>query len=1339
MTRALPDTPQANEIATLAFDFDVTGQSLAMSSPDRMLVAIRQELLGTIDKCIDFAALGAESVHIPELKLDLGQFDNPPDWDQVRKRLQDDLFSALAPYLKHPQLQRDKAVRRQVRKLDAPATPKSLRKYLTGDENPSFAQLRTAIAGLSDQDLPDLIQHINQADHQSIKAHDIKTMRIALLAHIQQDHGKPHTPEAIAASVRLALTSREDPVKDTLVAALRGLSKDQLRSVINRLGLPKEVASSDRPSQIAKVMEALLSARAVEGSAPHKPKNKETVKAKNILARLDFRTLGKAVRSQIDERIDEIKNSDFIHTFISLIDENDVDRLLKETVSNKSNHLKTAITTLDKALHPDAAKRAALNAMMQRVPIDIAAIRDTKPNPQETPEIALARLFVMRGDSPKTAAQRITTLNNASNQTSDEFSPHNGNPNGAAAIVEPASITRHSEEGPTAHPDTRNDAMGTDTTPALGTPTQQTDIAPIADKVSKHAEDGARDRSAAMPDQPEAAPNPTPSGNPDHAKAPTKRGKAPGPVFPSNTATNENPKAPNARFSEEQAKATSTKTTSGTTAASSDAARLIENPKSPNTPASEKQTRTTPTKTTSSTITTSSDAARTIENPTTPNVSASEKRVTTTSKNTTSSTTTTSSDATRIIDQPRDGGKTQANAAPTDATASPKTTLDVKDPRRTKTGTKASEPVTGENSSTDQETASPKSLHPNTPFLVEEQEKRANAATEVPVTPVSAPKPSNRKTRKKAGTVPETRSHETPHPDNPMAAAENTALPNPATTPASKDVVKPPTRETLSETTARGSSPTDQATPSQEPPQPIATPEGSHATDGTASTRDRPSTSEPDTAFVRETTAKDGRPARSEIAQTAKSAEAPRMAQSDATPSQQNAATKHPNRSDIPEESVGTAEGKTDQDVVTAGSGEPLQNAKQDTPQAIGGTGLHDHNAKATDQSEDQKITPDANALEAEAESKFASKSPGAVGSNAANNTDGSTSQQDTSKNPIAKHGPTSAKNKSKGTPLSADLRNEENQPTRAQTEALLDQLLHDFLPDAQTDIKPLLGLIATILTGDTADQRHSQTTFWAAALQAASSTASKEPTSQQKIAETFANNLLETQQDRTRTLRNGLARLNYMAREPNDIGSTATAVLATMLAGHGVTTTAPAQPESTTNANLRHDTSVAGLILFHPYLKMLFDRLEIKRDRNAILPEALTRARSALDHLAYGQALPDLPADALQKCLLGLPPEAPSPDRRQLDRAAIDLIDSLVKSVITQWGKLGNTSPDGLRSAFVQRGGVLQCSNSERHVLTVNTGPYDMLLDGLPWSFNMVTLPWMPRPLMVDWRDQND
>ena len=36
---------------------------------------------------------------------------------------------------------------------------------------------------------------------------------------------------------------------------------------------------------------------------------------------------------------------------------------------------------------------------------------------------------------------------------------------------------------------------------------------------------------------------------------------------------------------------------------------------------------------------------------------------------------------------------------------------------------------------------------------------------------------------------------------------------------------------------------------------------------------------------------------------------------------------------------------------------------------------------------------------------------------------------------------------------------------------------------------------------------------------------------------------------------------------------------------------------------------------------------------------------------------------------------------------------------------------------------------------LTVEPGPFDMLLDRIPWGYGLLKLPWMAQVLHVDWR----
>lgn len=162
-----------------------------------------------------------------------------------------------------------------------------------------------------------------------------------------------------------------------------------------------------------------------------------------------------------------------------------------------------------------------------------------------------------------------------------------------------------------------------------------------------------------------------------------------------------------------------------------------------------------------------------------------------------------------------------------------------------------------------------------------------------------------------------------------------------------------------------------------------------------------------------------------------------------------------------------------------------------------------------------------------------------------------------------------------------------------------------------------------------------------------------------------------------------------------------------------------------------------AGLVLFHPYYKLLFSRLQLLTEKNELQPDQLGRARSVLAALA-GEAEATAPLDPLARVLLGLPDGATPPPPVPLTEDEAQLIEGLIRSVIAQWSALGQTSPAGLQEAFIRRDGQLWVDATGVH-LRVDPGPFDVLLDSLPWSLDtVVALPWMPVPCHVMWRTQD-
>ena len=57
----------------------------------------------------------------------------------------------------------------------------------------------------------------------------------------------------------------------------------------------------------------------------------------------------------------------------------------------------------------------------------------------------------------------------------------------------------------------------------------------------------------------------------------------------------------------------------------------------------------------------------------------------------------------------------------------------------------------------------------------------------------------------------------------------------------------------------------------------------------------------------------------------------------------------------------------------------------------------------------------------------------------------------------------------------------------------------------------------------------------------------------------------------------------------------------------------------------------------------------------------------------------------------------------------------------------------DGLRSSFLEREGRLS-EGEQGWQLQVQRVGFDVLLDQLPWGIGCVSLPWMNRPLFVEW-----
>ena len=160
-----------------------------------------------------------------------------------------------------------------------------------------------------------------------------------------------------------------------------------------------------------------------------------------------------------------------------------------------------------------------------------------------------------------------------------------------------------------------------------------------------------------------------------------------------------------------------------------------------------------------------------------------------------------------------------------------------------------------------------------------------------------------------------------------------------------------------------------------------------------------------------------------------------------------------------------------------------------------------------------------------------------------------------------------------------------------------------------------------------------------------------------------------------------------------------------------------------------------AGIVLAAPYIPRLFAMFGLVRDGVFVDAAAAERAVHLLQYLAAKET--DAPEYRLvfNKLLCGLALDAVVPAAIEITQDERDTIEGLLQSMVANWAALGRTSTDGLRQTFLMRAGELELGADDWQ-LKVASGPFDMLMDRLPWGFSIVKFAWMPLPVHVTWRE---
>jgi hypothetical protein len=178
-----------------------------------------------------------------------------------------------------------------------------------------------------------------------------------------------------------------------------------------------------------------------------------------------------------------------------------------------------------------------------------------------------------------------------------------------------------------------------------------------------------------------------------------------------------------------------------------------------------------------------------------------------------------------------------------------------------------------------------------------------------------------------------------------------------------------------------------------------------------------------------------------------------------------------------------------------------------------------------------------------------------------------------------------------------------------------------------------------------------------------------------------------------------------------------------------------PATAERGDNHPAELFVSGAGIVLLHPYLAMFFRELGLLTATGKDFGDRAAREKALqLCHwLVTGSVTCGEQDTTLYKLLCSWPEGAVPQTDHELPVAWLEAGEELLRAVIRNWAKLGETSPAALREAFLQREGKIGQDTMGYHLRVEQRGT-DVLLDYLPWGIGIVKLPWMPKLLRVEW-----
>ena len=160
-----------------------------------------------------------------------------------------------------------------------------------------------------------------------------------------------------------------------------------------------------------------------------------------------------------------------------------------------------------------------------------------------------------------------------------------------------------------------------------------------------------------------------------------------------------------------------------------------------------------------------------------------------------------------------------------------------------------------------------------------------------------------------------------------------------------------------------------------------------------------------------------------------------------------------------------------------------------------------------------------------------------------------------------------------------------------------------------------------------------------------------------------------------------------------------------------------------------------AGLVILHPFLPALFERLGYLDEERKFVSLALQERAVHLLRWLAGYELPHLDYQMpLEKVLCDLTLAYTMGSEIEFTDMEKEEGRQVLRSVCQYWKPLNGTSPEGLQRSFLQRHGSITYEDNT-WIIRVEGQALDILLDDLPWEISLLLLPWREEMIMVEWQ----